>query len=88
MEGHLSSCLDHLNIVNNSDVGTVNSVTTKDVLSSCCEARDSSHFHPTSDKQNLSSTEPSGGDLATGRHCVEAFPGHQKDKRILEVKEF
>ena len=88
---HLSSCLQNLSVnknLQNSDVEPVNTNTTKNVSNSCCvsEARDSSNFFSTTEEQNLSNTEAADGNVATGRHCVAAFPGHQKNKRILEVK--
>ena len=40
-------------------------------------------------KENLNSASNESTEdynLTSGRHCVEAFPGHQKKKRVFEVK--
>ena len=86
----LSSCVDNLNIVN-SDVVPVNvDFTKKDVSSPCLvsEATDSSLLCSSTDNSYLSSTEWTGDcDSSAARHCVHMYPGHQKNKQILEVKD-
>ena len=86
---HLSSYSQNLSVVNmnleNSDVLPVDTNTTKNVPNSCCVSETSSFCHTTGE-QNLSNTEAADGHLATGRHYVAEFPGHQKSKRILEVQ--
>ena len=86
----LSTCVDNLSIVN-ADVVSVNiDITKKDVSSPChvSEATDSSLLCSSTDNSNLSSTELTDDcDLSAARHCVHTYPGHQKNTRILEVKD-
>lgn len=89
-ETNSSSCLENSQAVNNSDVTPADFVTKEDVSSSSCpsEVTDYSPLGSvTKEKHNTSSAESTEDDLTSGRHCVEAYPGHKKNKRILEVKE-
>lgn len=86
----MSSCLENSQAVNNSDVTPADFVTKEDVSSSSCpsEVTDYSPLGSvTKEKHNTSSAESTEDDLTTGRHCIETYPGHKKNKRILEVKE-
>ena len=38
------------------------------------------------DKKNSPRAETTEDDSTSRRHCIEAYPGHDKKKRILEVK--
>lgn len=60
-----------------------------DVRSSCAsEETDCSLFGSVKEKLNsLSTKSTDDNNLTSGRHCVEAFPGHRKKKRVFEVKE-
>ena len=86
METQLSSCFQNLHCVNRSGVGPVDSDTPKPVSNSYVSGAKESGI-VCSEEQNVSNTELRGEDSANERTGSEAFPGHQKNKRILEVKE-
>lgn len=83
-------CLENSNAVSNPDVSPVDFAATKNIVRSSCtfEEPDCSLFG--SVKENLNSSSPESteeNNLTSGRHCVEVFPGHQKKKRVFEVKD-
>lgn len=88
-ETNSSSCLENSHALNSPDVVPVDSVTKEDVSSNSCasEVTDRVLEGSVNDQLNSSSTESTEDNLTSGRHCVEAFPGQQKKKTILEVKQ-
>lgn len=84
-----SRCLENSHALNSTNVVPVDSVTKKDVSSNRCssEVTDCSLVGLVNDKLNSASVESTADNLTPGRNCVQAFPGHQKKKRVLEVKE-
>lgn len=88
METQLSSCLQNLHTLNRPGGDPVDSGAAKPASNSYVSgAKESGIVSSITEEQNLSNTELRGEDLANERTGSEAFPGHQKNKRILEVKE-
>ena len=82
-------CLENSHAVSNPDDALINSAAKNDVVrsSSASEEMDCSRFGSVKENSNSFSTESTeDNNLTSGRHCVEAFPGHQKKKRVFEVK--
>lgn len=80
--------LENSHALNSSDVVPVDSVRKENVLSnSASEVTDCSLVGSVNEKLNSTSLESTADNLTPGRNCVQAFPGHQKKKRVLEVKE-
>jgi len=82
--------LENSHAVSNPDVSPIDFAATKDIVRSSCVSKetDCSLFGSVNEKLNSSSTESTvDNNLMSGRHCDEAFPGHQKKKRVFEVKD-
>ena len=82
-----SSHSENSHALNSSDVVPVDYVTKEGLSSNSCASQATDHnlVDSVNDKLDLSSTVLTEDNLTSVRHCVEAFPGHQKNKRILEV---
>lgn len=80
-ETHLSNFVENLNVSNSSDNVAANFFTMGDG----CKEFDTTLCHA-SVKQNLSTTILEDNGTESERHCAEVYPGHNKKKRILEVK--
>ena len=81
--------LENAHAVSNPDDALINSAANNDVVrcSSASEEMDYSLFGSVKENPNSFSTESTeDNNLTSDRHCVEAFPGHQKKKRVFEVK--
>lgn len=82
--------LENAHAVSNPDDALINSAANNDVVrcSSASEEMDYSLFGSVKENPNSFSTESTeDNNLTSDRHCVEAFSGHWKKKRIFEVKD-
>ena len=83
-------CLENSHTFSNLDVAPMDIAAIKDVVRGSCasEETDCSLFGSVKEKLNSSSTESTeDNNLTSGKHCAEAFSGHQKKKRVFEVKD-
>ena len=82
-------CLENSHAISNPDVAPVDFAAKKDIVRPNCASEETNciPFGSVKEKVNLSSTESTeDNNLTSGRHCLEAFPGHLKKKRVFEVK--